>query len=54
MPLPHFLFLVGSVILAGAITIWLAASAGVPMPVLGLGALMAAGLLHLSMRDHKG
>lgn len=54
MPLPQFLILIASVITAAGVTIWFAASAGVPFAALGIVALMAAGLVHLSMRDREG
>lgn len=50
MPLPHFLFLLLAVIVAGGVTVWLAAQAGVPFGLIGLGALMAAALVRLMAR----
>ncbi|SFA44705.1 hypothetical protein SAMN04487972_103253 [Paracoccus halophilus] len=52
MPLPHFLLLILVVILAAGVTIWMANAAGIPLFALGLVALLAAALVHLSARDH--
>ncbi len=50
MPLPHFLMLIIGVILAAGLTIWLVNAAGIPLLALGLVALLAAGLVHLTAR----
>lgn len=50
MPLPHFLTLIALVTFGAALTVWLAAGAGVPLPLLGLIALLGAGLVRLMMR----
>lgn len=50
MTLPHFLALILAVILAGALSLWLAAKAGVPLVLMALGALFAAGVLRLVAR----
>lgn len=50
MPLPHFLLLLVAVIAAAALTIWAAFSAGVPVIVLGLVAVVGAMLSHLATR----
>lgn len=50
MPLPHFLLMLVAVILAGGLSIWAATQAGVPFALIGLGALMAAGLVRLLAR----
>lgn len=52
MPLPQFLALIVLVILAAALTIWAASSAGMPMAALAVSALLAAGLVRLVGRDH--
>lgn len=52
MPLPHFLILILAVILAAGLTLWAASAAGVPLFALGLLALAAAGIAHLTTRDH--
>lgn len=54
MPLPQFLMLVLSVVFAAGLTIWLAVAAGVSMAVLGFAVLMAAGIVHFSMREREG
>ncbi|MNU03330.1 hypothetical protein D3C72_2473130 [compost metagenome] len=51
MPLPHFLVLIFTVILAAAVTIWAASAVGVPLVALGLIALMAAAIAHLAWRE---
>lgn len=51
MPLPHFLILVLAVILAAGLTIWAASAVGVPLFALGLLALVAAAVAHLTARD---
>jgi len=51
MPLPHFLILIFSVILAAGLTIWAASAVGVPLFALALVALMAAAIAHLVMRE---
>ena len=48
MPLPHFLILILAVILAAGLTIWVASAVGVPLVVLALVLLMAAGVVHLA------
>ena len=50
MPLPRFLVLILAVILAAGGTILCAAHAGVPLAALGLGALVAAGLVRILAR----
>lgn len=50
MPLPHFLVLILVVVLAAALTLLLAFEAGVPLALVGLGALLAAGVLRLLAR----
>lgn len=50
MPLPHFLALILAVVLAAALSLWFAAKAGVPLALIGLGALLAAGLARLIAR----
>ncbi|WP_199259799.1 hypothetical protein [Paracoccus binzhouensis] len=52
MPLPHFLILILAVILAAGLTIWAASAVGIPLVAIGLLALAAAGIAHLTMRDH--
>lgn len=51
MPLPHFLMLILAVILAAGVTIWMASAAGIPLFALGLVALLAAAVVHLTARD---
>ncbi len=53
MPLPQFLLLVLTVIVAAAMTLWLALSSGVPFAALVLVALSAALAVHLTARDRK-
>jgi len=50
MPLTHFLILICAVILAGGVTLWLAASAGVPLAAVALCAVLAAGFVRLMAR----
>lgn len=50
MPLPYFLLLLGAVIVAALLTIWVAAVAGLPLPVLAIAALALAGLVHYAAR----
>ncbi|SFN15118.1 hypothetical protein SAMN05216224_102668 [Thioclava dalianensis] len=50
MPLPHFLLLIVFVIVMAALTIWIFASSGVPIAMLGLMALVAAGVMRLLAR----
>ncbi|HEY0274588.1 MAG TPA: hypothetical protein VGC31_00750 [Paenirhodobacter sp.] len=50
MPLPFFLVLVCGVIIAAAVTIWLATHAGVPLPLMAIGLVLAAGLARLFTR----
>lgn len=52
MPLPHFLLIVATAILLAGLTVWVSVSAGVPLMALALVALIAAGVLRLSMRNH--
>ena len=54
MPLPHFLMLVLAVIVAAGVTLILAVSLGVPLPVLALGTVIAAAVAHLSARIGNG
>ncbi|AGT09130.1 hypothetical protein [Paracoccus aminophilus] len=51
MPLPHFLLMLAAVIIAAAVTIWVALSAGLPPAVLGLIALLIAAAVHFTRRD---
>lgn len=51
MPLPHFLLILLTVILAAALTLWVTVSAGIPMVAVLLLALSAAALLHFGHRD---
>lgn len=53
MPLPHFLILILAVILAAGLTIWAASAVGIPLFALGLLALLAAAIAHLTTRDHR-
>ncbi|MFV0293618.1 MAG: hypothetical protein ACK5II_10585 [Paracoccus sp. (in: a-proteobacteria)] len=53
MPLPHFLLLMVAVILAAAATLWVGITHGVPIVALALAALIAAGLVHFTRRDHR-
>lgn len=50
MPLPHFLALICITILAAGLTLWFAASVGVSLAVLGMAALIAAGVARLAAR----
>jgi hypothetical protein len=50
MPLPHFLALLVIVILAAALTLWLASAFGVSMAILALLALIGAGIVRLMAR----
>lgn len=50
MPLPHFLILIAAVILAAAVTLWFAATKGVPFAALALAALIGAGVIRLMAR----
>jgi hypothetical protein len=52
MPLPHFLALVAIVIVLGAMTVWAATVAGVPLPMLALVVLTGAGIARLMTRVH--
>ena len=54
MPLPHFLMLIVAVILAAGLSLVLAVSAGVPLPVLALGAVIAALVAHFMARSGDG
>lgn len=54
MPLPHFLMLVAAVIVAAGVTLVLAVSLGIPLPVLALGVVIAAAVAHLSARIGSG
>ncbi|WP_196216712.1 hypothetical protein [Paracoccus shanxieyensis] len=51
MPLPHFLILILAVILAAALTLWIASASGVPLMAMALVILMAAGIAHFAMRE---
>ncbi len=51
MPLPQFLLMLVAVIIAAAVTVWVALSAGMPPLALGLIALIAVAVLHLALRD---
>lgn len=53
MPLPYFLMMILAVVLAGALTLWVALSAGLSVMVLAMVALSAAAVLHLA-RDRNG
>lgn len=50
MPLPQFLWMLIGVVIAAAVTVWVALSAGVPPMALGLIALVAVGTLHFVLR----
>jgi len=50
MPLPHFLLLIAAVILAGALTVFIALHQGISLPALGLVALVAAALVRMMAR----
>ncbi|KEO60540.1 hypothetical protein [Thioclava indica] len=50
MPLPHFLLLIVFVIVMAGVTIWAFASSGMPIAMLGLMALIAAGVMRLMAR----
>lgn len=50
MPLPQFLLLLGAVLLAAGVTLWALAQAGVPLALVALGLLAAAGLARLVAR----
>lgn len=52
MPLPHFLIMLLLVLLAAALTIWAASSAGLPLAALAITALLAAAALHLASKEH--
>lgn len=52
MPLPHFLMMMLLVLLAAVLTIWAAASAGLPVATLAVTALLAAAAVHLVGREH--
>ena len=49
MPLPVFLTLILTVIAAGGLTVALATQAGLPLAMLSLAALAAAGLMRRSL-----
>lgn len=53
MPLPQFLVLICAVLVAAALTIWVASAIGVPLLALGLVALTAAAITHLAMREDQ-
>lgn len=53
MPLPQFLILLLVVIVAAALTLWLALSSGVPFAALMLIALSAALAVHLTKHDRR-
>lgn len=48
MPLPHFLLMLAAVVLAAAVTLWLALWAGVPLQILVVAALVGAAVVHLT------
>lgn len=48
MPLPHFLLLLITVVLAAALTIWVASAVGAPLLGLAVLLLMGAGVAHLA------
>ncbi|HEY0212168.1 MAG TPA: hypothetical protein VGC40_01040 [Paenirhodobacter sp.] len=50
MPLPIFLALICGVIVAAGVTIWVAAHAGVPLPLMAIGLVLAAALARLFTR----
>lgn len=50
MPLPHFLMMLVTVILAAALTLWAGFVAGVPFVAMLLVALTAAAFVHLRQR----
>ena len=50
MPLPHFLMMLLAVIAAAGLTIFLAVQSGLSLAVLGLGALIGAGLIRMLAR----
>ena len=50
MPLPHFLLLILFVIVLAGLTIWAFAASGVPMAMLGLMVLVAAGVARMMAR----
>lgn len=57
MPLPHFLLLILSVILAAALTLWASFAIGVPALAFLIMALSAAAIVHFGHRgghDHDG
>lgn len=54
MPLPQFLLMLAVVIIAAAATLWLATSAGVALPALALVAVIAAAVIHVSVRPGDG
>ncbi|MDO5528981.1 MAG: hypothetical protein Q4F71_06215 [Paracoccus sp. (in: a-proteobacteria)] len=54
MPLPHFLLMLAAVILAAGATIWFGLQSGLPLAALCLGALVAALVLRMAMRDPQG
>lgn len=50
MPLPQFLILLALIIVAAMLSVWAAWAVGVPLAVMGIGALIAAGVAHLATR----
>lgn len=50
MPLPHFLLLILFVTVLAGVTIWAFAASGVPMAMLGLMVLIAAGVARMMAR----
>ena len=51
MPLPHFLMMLALSMLAAALTIWAASSAGLPMAALAIMALAAAAVVGLAGKE---
>ena len=50
MPLPTFLVLLAAVLVAATLTIWAASVAGIPVAVLALTVLLAAGVVRMMTR----
>lgn len=50
MPLPHFLVLIISVIVAAGLTLWVVFTAGLPFAVVAMLALLGAAVLKLMQR----
>lgn len=51
MPLPYFLLMILAVVLAAALTLWVAIAAGTPQVALLLVGLTAAAVVHLGHRS---